>query len=179
MTLQATTRYVANPDVATRIGGVIDELDTTISEIRSTIFSLERHRAAAGSLRVRVLEVADAMAGPLGHDPVVHFDGPVDAAASGDLADAVVAVVREALSNVTRHARASASRVEVSAGDELVVHVVDNGIGIGAPSRRSGVLNLERRAAAAGGRFAVGDRPGGGTELTWRVPLPTRTTRDT
>jgi signal transduction histidine kinase len=50
--------------------------------------------------------------------------------------------------------------------------VRDNGSGIKNPARRSGLGNLEQRAAKLGGSMRIGGGPDGGTELEWRVPLP-------
>jgi PAS domain S-box-containing protein len=179
ITLQSTAQRLAGdvPDVAERLGRVVDELDATITEVRSTIFSLEKTNAGATGLRARVVDLAEAAAGTVGHQPVLHFAGPVDVAVPDDVVDDVLAVLTEALSNVARHARARTSCVEVEVGDgdgdgaELVVSVVDDGIGIADVERRSGVRTLRRRAEARGGSFALTTPPGGGTRLVWRVPL--------
>ena len=70
----------------------------------------------------------------MGFDPIVRFDGPVDTL--GDLADHLVAVLREALSNIARHAHASAVEVTVAAGQTFVLRVKDNGLG--RPAHRHG-----------------------------------------
>ena len=87
------------------------------------------------------------------------------------IAEHAEAVVREAVSNAVRHAHASAITVTAEAGDDPVIEVVDNGIGIPEGVARSGLANLEQRAAACNGTFTVVAQPGG-TRLTWRVPLP-------
>ena len=53
----------------------------------------------------------------------------------------------------------------------LTLRVIDNGIGIGPATRRSGLLNLANRAEELGGEMQVTAAEGGGTELEWRVPL--------
>ena len=82
-------------------------------------------------------------------------------------------MLREALSNVARHAKAT--RVDVTADVDgtglLTLRIVDNGIGIGLQTRRSGLLNLANRAEELGGEMLVTAPDGGGTELEWRVPL--------
>jgi signal transduction histidine kinase len=97
--------------------------------------------------------------------------GPVDSLVGAEVAEHAEAVVREALSNVVRHARASAVTVTVDAGDELVIEVRDDGVGIDPAGARSGLRNLERRAHDCGGALTVDAPPGGGTLLRWRVPL--------
>jgi PAS domain S-box-containing protein len=174
MAVQATTHMLSdNPDVVARLANIVDELDATIADIRSTIFDLEHHRAPADSVRAHVIDLVDDMSPALGHDPVVHFDGPVDTTVSGDVAEHALAVVREALSNIARHASATATRVEVVVGDALTIRVVDNGIGVGTPARSSGLRNMERRAEQLGGDWDIHSPQGGGTELVWSVPLPT------
>ncbi|WP_347222402.1 sensor histidine kinase, partial [Mycolicibacterium poriferae] len=86
--------------------------------------------------------------------------------------DHAEAVVREAVSNVVRHAGATALTVSVTVEDDLVIEVVDNGRGIDADITGSGLTNLRRRAEELGGSFAVVASADGGTCLTWRAPLP-------
>jgi signal transduction histidine kinase len=85
--------------------------------------------------------------------------------------DDLLAVVREALSNVTRHARARRVDVIVAVGADVMVQVDDDGVGVGTPARSSGLGNMRTRAERHGGSFEIGDRPGGGTSVRWTVPL--------
>ena len=88
----------------------------------------------------------------------------------------MLAALREALSNAARHADASQVdvTVEVDRGGMLAVRVTDNGTGIPAEGRRSGLRNLERRAEKLGGELRVGPADPGvarpGTRLEWCVP---------
>jgi signal transduction histidine kinase len=101
----------------------------------------------------------------------VSFDGPIDAGVDADLAADVLAVLREALSNVARHAGASAVDVRVTVADGLELSVTDDGEGMPAePARRSGLANLARRAEGHGGTLVIDAGPGGGTLLRWSVP---------
>jgi signal transduction histidine kinase len=159
---------------AARVETAVDDLDVTVKEIRSAIFALEVERAGAPALRSRVLDLVAELAPALGTEPTVVFDGPVDAATPDDLAADVLATVREALSNVARHA--SAGRVDVrltAAGGELVLCVADDGVGpppAGAPRGR-GLANLRARADRRGGSLDLRPGDGSGTVLEWRVPL--------
>jgi signal transduction histidine kinase len=147
---------------------VIDDLDDTIRELRLVIFELQPTGHGDG-LRSRMLAVLDDERAALGFGPHVRFDGLVDTV--GD-ATAVLATLREALSNVARHAGASQVDIEVSAGDDLVLLVRDDGRGFDATSVRSGygVRNMGERAHALGGHVDVGPAPGGGTIVEWKVP---------
>lgn len=160
------------PEAAARVVSVVDDLDVTIRQIRNLIFRLQPP-AEGRALRSAVLTVVSETASVLGFEPEVGFEGPVDTVAGDGLVDDVVAVVREALSNVVRHARAT--RVVLHVGTTsgvLTVLVRDDGVGLGDVDRRSGLDNLAQRAAGYGGSCEVGAGPSGGTELRWSVPLP-------
>ncbi|HMA48089.1 MAG TPA: ATP-binding protein, partial [Frankiaceae bacterium] len=160
-------------DDARRLAGYVEDLDVTIRDIRATIFALRGDGPGAAGLRRHVLDVVARAAGPLGFEPHVRLDGPIDAAVPPDVGDALLAVVNEALSNVTRHAHATDVAVLVAAGpaDRLTVRVRDNGVGPSTPTRRSGLANLAERARRLGGTFRVHGEPGRGTLVEWRVPL--------
>jgi signal transduction histidine kinase len=92
------------------------------------------------------------------------------------LADTVLAVLREALTNVGRHADATKAVITISAGDELRLVVADDGRGIGDPSGNGspgglGLKNMRQRAERLGGGMEIGTSREGGTRLTWHVPL--------
>jgi two-component system, NarL family, sensor histidine kinase DevS len=126
--------------------------------------------AQASGLRAQLLEVTSKIADVLGFQPRVRFTGPVDAGVPPEVSVHLVAVVREALSNVTRHAQASSVEVMVHAGTDIVLTVRDDGRGMGATTRRSGLANLEGRAKVLGGTCTVTSEEGTGTCLEWRVP---------
>ena len=168
--LQTTATLAGRPEVATRVNAAVDQLDTTIRDIRSAIFEL-RSPLNAG-LRTQLREVVDAAADPLGFRPTLETFGPVDSVASDHLRADLLAVVREALSNVVRHAGATAVRVAVRVEDgALSVLVADNGVGVGDAVPRGGLANMAERAGGHGGTFEVGTSDPVGTTLYWRVPL--------
>jgi PAS domain S-box-containing protein len=167
--LQGALALISNPTASTRVSSTISELDATIREIREAIFSLE---AAPGTgLEARVRQVLARAGEALGFEPVLSFrrmtsqDVPLEAEFEA------ATVLREALSNVARHARAGKVEVHVEVGSELAVRVVDDGVGIGEPKRLSGIANARARAALLGGRLDLSRAPGGGTCFDWRVPL--------
>lgn len=172
MSLQATERLIERPEVGKRVAAAIDDLDTTVREIRGTIFALQQ--PARHGLRTEVLDLA-AEAGPaLAFTPTVHFDGPVDSVVSDEIAEHLLASLREALANVARHAGASSVDVVVTVGADVVLRVMDDGCGIRPEARDHtgfGLRNLDERARTLDGSFALIDRKGGGTVLEWRVPL--------
>ncbi len=171
MQLESVVRAISEPGPQERVRRAVDDLDDTIRQIRSTIYALGPVRAAAGpGLRARLLESVDAAEDALGFPPAVRLSGLLDAVPE-ELSEHVVSVLREGLSNAARHAHASHVEVDVTAFDEVVVRVVDDGVGVPSSGRRSGLANLEERAHLAAGSCEVRHRPNGGTELLWRAPI--------
>jgi PAS domain S-box-containing protein len=174
MALQAASRSMTDTPALERIGESIEELDATIRDVRSTIFSLALRPNDRGetSARARLLEVAALAAQGLGFQPRMQFDGPVDTKVPEELVTDALAVVREGLSNAARHARASRVEIRVDVNNDLTIIVTDNGVGIGSTARSSGLANLRARAEARGGSMTVEKHHERGTRLHWQVPLP-------
>ncbi|MFC0542310.1 GAF domain-containing sensor histidine kinase [Kutzneria chonburiensis] len=171
--LQGTLRRAADPDVRARIQKAVEQLDETVREIRTSIFDL--HTSGGNGmegLRRRLLDTVAELTADASPTPSVRISGAVDTLVPPSVAEHADAVVREALSNALRHARASELTLAVDAGEDLVIRVGDDGIGIPSDVRRSGLANLAERARACRGSFDVVARESGGTLLTWRVPLP-------
>ncbi|GAB7100657.1 two-component system sensor histidine kinase [Thermobifida fusca] len=173
MSLMSSVRRIEDDTVAQRIQQAVDDLDDTIRQIRSTIFALQ-HNTEGGPawLRSRILDVVGAATESLGFSPGVRLDGPIDSAVPDSIAEHVLAVLREALSNVARHARASQADIVVQVDSHVTLTVTDDGVGLPEQGRRSGLRNLAERAESLGGSFEAARRPEGGTMLRWQVPLP-------
>lgn len=155
--------------VRDRIEDAVDELDAAVKDIRRAIFELH-HAIPEGGLGPELESVVEGAAAGLGFVPDVTFEGLL-----GDVPVAleaeVLAVVREALANVARHAQATDADVRVSTLDGLAITVRDNGIGMNPEQARSGLVNLRDRAEGRGGTFALTRRDPLGTQLVWTVPL--------
>ncbi|HWD54378.1 MAG TPA: ATP-binding protein [Acidimicrobiales bacterium] len=160
-----------------RLREVVDELDKVIADIRTTIFDLQAQRNAARGLRRGVLQLTSDAAQRLDYRPRVHFEGAIDTAVDRQMADQLLAVLREALSNIIRHAGARAVDVTVAAEDgELVLTVADDGVGVDpvpgtTPVVGYGLRNMESRAASLGGTCQVRANEPRGTVVEWRVPI--------
>ncbi|MGW5348385.1 GAF domain-containing protein [Streptomyces sp. HUAS TT3] len=175
MTLQSAARLVEHGGAAQRLGRAVDDLDETIKIIRSTIFGLrtkDRDGAGGAGLRARAARAVGEAATVLGHPPRLSMEGLLDTDVPHDVADHVVAVLGELLSNAARHAHASRVGVSLRAGGgEVVLSVSDNGVGIPEQGRRSGLANLDERARSVGGAFLIESPSEGGSRLVWRAPL--------
>lgn len=174
MSLQGTARLVRSDPAATetRIEAAVDDLDLTVKHIRSAIFGLESTRIGGPGLRDSVLSLLREAAGALGFEPKVFFDGEVDTSVPEEVATELLATLREALSNVARHAGASRVDVSLIVNDEVLLRVVDDGVGPPGPDtpRGHGLKNMAARAERHGGRLELRPGPPSGTVLEWRVP---------
>lgn len=173
MTLQSAGRFIEHSGAADRVARAVDDLDETIKIIRSTIFALRARDASdAPTLRARVARAVGEAASTLGFPPRLSMEGLLDTDVPAELADHVLAVLNEALSNAARHAHATRVEVALQAtGKEVVLTVADNGVGIPADGRHSGLANLAERARSASGTFEVLAPAEGGSRLVWRAPL--------
>jgi signal transduction histidine kinase len=166
--LQGMRAMIVNPEVAERVEKAVDDLDQTIRDIRTTIFELQ-HRQG-GSLRSLVRALVKEYTPVLGFTPTVRILGPVDTAVSSSLSEQMLAVLREALSNIARHAVADQAEVEIAASpSDVVLTVTDNGTGLPAERNESGLRNARRRAAAHGGTLELSPGNPSGTVFRWRV----------
>lgn len=170
--LEATARGL-EPEVGKRISAHVQEIDGAITQIRQSIFALSTEVEDLDlSLRTQVLAAVERLEQGAGCRPIVGFVGPVDLLTDADLAQDVIAVVAEGLSNAVKHAEAT--NYEVSVGIEgrwLRVTIVDNGIGVPEGGRRSGLRNLAERARRREGELTISTPPDGGTRLEWSARL--------
>ncbi len=173
MTLQSAGRFVEHPEAAERVVRAVDDLDETIKIIRSTIFGLRSREGRGGSgLRARVVRIAGGAAPVLGFAPSVRMEGLVDTQVPREVADHVVAVLSEALTNIARHAHADRADVTLTAdSDQVRLTVTDNGVGIPAGGDRSGLRNMAERARQSGGELELSRPDDGGTRLVWWAPV--------
>jgi signal transduction histidine kinase len=163
----------AAPDISAVLQKQVAEADAIIAEVRATIYALGMGGSSRG-VRDDILALVGELRCSVGFELDISFDGPVDTAISGAVAEHLMATIREAVTNIERHAKATEATIELSANNgycELVV--IDNGQGIDGMGREGGLglTNLRRRAEKLHGQFDVANAPAGGTVLTWRVPI--------
>lgn len=171
LSLQAISATV-DAEAAAEIERQVDAVDAAIKDIRTAIFALgSGDRARSRLPRDRMLNVVSEMAAGMPATPRITFAGPLDSLVSAPIADDLTAVLRECLTNVTKHA--AAETVEVSVGIDagvVTVTVEDDGRGIPPSVPLSGLANMAERAQLRGGTCTVGPRAGGGTRVVWSVP---------
>jgi PAS domain S-box-containing protein len=173
MGFQAVSALVTDPDARARMQSLVEDLDEAVREIRTSIFTLRTHVGDQTGLRSRLLAVGEQTGAVLGFSPTLDFRGPVDLGTPPEVAEQVVAVVREALANVAEHAEATSVVVEVRVGaDDLSVIVTDNGRGPRPPTDDGGLANLAERAAELDGHVVISPAATGGTRVEWTVTLP-------
>jgi signal transduction histidine kinase len=169
LALQGAIPRASPVEVQQRLTDSVDDLQSIIQKIRTSIFDL--HGATETTRLRRRLDEAVAQFAAAGVRVTVQFIGPLSVV-DATLADHAEAVVREAVSNAVRHAEATTLNIRVKVEDELTIEVSDNGRGMISPANESGLRNLRQRAEDVGGEFTVGTAPGGGTALRWSAPLP-------
>ena len=169
LALQISLSSVLDDDVRTRINNVLDELDSTIHEIRTTIFEIDQDPPESETLHDRITALANEVGSRLGVNAELKIDSRIDGVIGPRCAQQTVHALREILSNIVRHSNASAVQIHVDIRDELVEVVVrDNGVGFTpniGPGR--GLRNLASRAREFEGDFTVKSEIGRGTKVRW------------
>ncbi|MEB3981536.1 GAF domain-containing protein [Mycobacterium sp. 663a-19] len=171
MDLQGTVARARSPEVIDRLNRTLDDLQTIIEEIRTTIFQLKSPAENEGSFRNRIQRVLTDLTENRDIVTTLRMHGPTTAV-GGELAEHAEAVAAEAVSNAVRHSGASRVTVEVDVADMLTLDIADDGCGIPVDNpRRSGLANMLYRAEQVGGRCEISNQPAGGTRVRWTAPL--------
>lgn len=172
LSLDNTSRLVEDSDAGDRIRSAVDEIDSTIKDIRRSIFALSAPVDSL-DLRAELTAVLAAAGRSLGFTPQLKTSGPIDTRVPLTVRPHLLAVLTEALSNAGRHSGAAALTVGLSVGEEVELTITDDGRGFDteSPPRHSGLRNITERATSLGGSCQVESRPDEGTVIRWRVPL--------
>lgn len=186
MELEGLTDALATPDeppsnarIRAAVTSSVQGVENAVAQIRQIVQSLRRERIEA-TLSERLRHEVGLATSGLGFVPALRLPphpAEMDAELPPEVAEDVVALVREGLANAARHAHASAVAISVSVFSEGVdrvvqVNVSDNGKGIDPTvTRRSGLANISSRARRHSGWVdALNLEPG--TMVSWRVTLP-------
>lgn len=172
LTLQAALS-AADPRIQERLNEVVEKQDGVIRQIRTAIFGLTA-RQSSDSLIDQVRAVVDEASRVLGFRPALTTAGPVDTLATPELTEQLIPVLREALSNVARHARASKVEVDLAyTNGAMALRVADDGVGLPSPLNLAGdgLRNLRQRAAELSGTVVIEANEPTGTVVRWTVPV--------
>jgi len=171
LSLQAIAAMSSDERVQSRLETTVADLDATIRELRNAIFALQAPEPGPAGVRGRILDVVTDASASMAYEPRIQFEGPVESI-DERIVEHLLPTVREAVTNVAKHARASSVRVSVTVTDDVLLEVVDDGVG--APAEvfgGSGLANLSRRAEKLGGAASLVPGPSDtGCRLEWRVP---------
>ena len=170
--LQGAAGRTQDADARIRMQEAAEHLDTTIRQIRTTIFDLHQPELSSPqSVRAQLAALVRDASRALTFQPVLRLDGPIDTLIDQSTCEHLLAALREMLSNVARHAHASAATVTVTVNGQTVVTVADDGVG---PPKDvvsgSGLGNLHARAKALNGSFALEASRDHGAVATLRIP---------
>jgi signal transduction histidine kinase len=174
--LQGTASLVAEPEAARRIQGAVEELDRVIRDLRNYIFGLEPGVLAQRPLDQALEELVEEFQDRSGVVAIAEIDPGAAAALTQDAAE-VVQLVREALSNVSRHAEAATCRVSLHRdpdADVVRLEIDDDGRGFDPAAAKGtgrGLGNLRARTARLGGRTEIEGVPGEGTTVRIAIPV--------
>ena len=173
MVVQGIADSAQAADVADRLHAVVSDMEDSIRQLRSTIYELGLIDNERG-IRAQIISLLRDLHFIVGFEVHCSFDGAVDLDISAVIAEQLLATVREAVTNIGRHAQATQGTVRLSVdGTHCQLQVTDNGKGMDGTKTAEGGLglaNLRRRAEKLHGHLDV-DSQVGGTVLTWQVPL--------
>jgi signal transduction histidine kinase len=158
-------RAGGDPAMAASLGQAAAELKQAIAELRELARGIHPAILTEEGLPAAVEALADRSSLP------VQVRADFDARLPGPIEATAYFVVSESLANVTKHARASGARVELSRCDRMLrVAVTDDGVGGADAARGSGLRGLEDRVAAVRGSLHVDNQPEGGTRVLAEIP---------
>lgn len=172
LSIQSLRRYTSGESALVRIDSITEELDTSIRDLRNTIYSLQASTHEQEPLSYRILQSIQAGSKSLPCAPHLMVSGPVDSVTDEIVINHLMAVVSESLSNAARHSAAQSINVSVTVNDDrLTLEMMDDGCGFEDPVPGNGLTNMARRAAELRGTFTITSQAGKGTSLIWSVPL--------
>jgi signal transduction histidine kinase len=158
-------RFAKDPEAKEAVDSVRQELAESLQELRELARGIHPAIVTGHGLGVALESVAARSPVP------VKLDIRLEERAPEAVEVAAYYLVAESLTNVAKYSAASAARVEICrSGDELVVEVVDDGVGGADEEAGSGLRGLADRVEALDGRLRVWSPHGGGTRLRAEIP---------
>src|SRR5947207_927395 len=153
------------PDATARLEQARSEIALSLEELRAVARGIHPAVLSGHGLAVALESLAGGAAVPT--RLVVEIDGRLPESVEV----AAYYVVAESLTNITKHAHATDASVGVArVNGDLVVEIVDDGIGGADTEHGSGIRGLADRVEALGGRLRVWTPVGGGTRVKAEIP---------
>ena len=158
-------RLDGDPDTTARLAVARAEVAASLEELREIARGLHPAVVSAHGLEVALEQLAARATVP------VALTVRVGSRLPDSLEVAVFYLVSESLANVGKYAQASSASVEVTRrDDDVLVEVVDDGVGGADETRGSGLRGLADRVEALGGKLRVWSPVGGGTRVRAEIP---------
>ena len=155
--------------VAESSGALAAAAERALDESRRAIAALTR--PVDEPLEVALVQAAEEVAGRVGVQ--LRIEVCKGAEVSPDEREALIRIVREAITNAGRHGGAENVSVELSNGDGTLLRIADDGSGFDPRHTRVGgfgLVSMRERTEALGGRFRLSSEAGGGTSIEVRLP---------
>ena len=154
-----------DPAAQSQIEAARKEIAVSLEELRAIAHGLHPAVVTGHGLGVALQSLAARSAVP------VKLNVAIDDRLDESIEVAAYYVVSESLANIGKHAKAKTVTIDVTReGDELVVEVIDDGIGGADSERGTGIRGLADRVEACGGRLRVWTPTGGGTRVRAEMP---------
>ncbi|MBH0178582.1 MAG: hypothetical protein HP491_12140 [Nitrospira sp.] len=164
------------PATVTRLNGAIAQLNALVHEVRGFITHMPMPTEHVSDLTQAIQSVRKVFVAASGHDIVLRIDPSLATAFSTEQTSQMVLLIKEALSNSVRHARAAHCSVILGRfRGKIRLEIRDDGVGFRVSQRREdgmGLSTMLARAKKLGGRLSIISRPGCGTRVICILPLP-------
>lgn len=168
MSLEGALRKAVVDDVITALKAAIIDLNETVGEIRTTVYSL---KGSKSSLRKQLLTEIERSRLMWSVPVDFNIEGPVDTLIESSKYDDIIAVTAELLNNAGRHGDGERIKYKLSVEDQMIVISVKNGAALQAEIEPGeGLKNCSHRANKHGGAMVVENlKPG--LHILWTIPL--------
>jgi two-component system sensor histidine kinase UhpB len=186
LNLQALLQSAQSDEQALRLNDTLDVVDNVLEQVRDLSLNLRPSMLDDLGLGPALRWYADRQATLAQLHLTIHID-PIEKRLDPVIETECFRIAQEALTNVSRHAKAHSVKVELRVENEqLHLRVRDDGVGFSVAATRDeavrgaslGLLSMEERAALAGGGLEWASNPGQGTEVHAWFPLKWRSEKN-
>jgi signal transduction histidine kinase len=165
----------SDKELSEEIRGLEDMTRDSMKQIRRFLSGQETNPLTHGMLVEKLRQQAGFLRDGMGLDVILESE-PESLDLPADIERELYYVMREALTNVTRHSHATKIEIHLAQNDGLLTgHLMDNGVGFDQKNLNSesglGLNAMEQRIKEIGGELLITSSPGKGTNLSFYVPL--------